>query len=144
MKKILLAIAAVASFTVSNLALAQVACPGVTTRVTNISGLVSGNTMCAARAPDRWQEFHQGPGASGNLIDWKLGAGDPVDPTEQVGTWSSTNGANSSLTHTYTGGSFTWLVCTDGAANPTFTLISFAAAGTVSGVKVLTSQVACP
>lgn len=122
---------------------AQTACPGGTNRVSNVSSLVGGNTLCAARGGDRWQEFHQGTGQSGNLIDFKLGAGHPVDPTKTVGTWSSNNGANSNLTHTYGAQSFTWLVCQVGTAN-NYTLVSTGAVGTITGATVQAGQVACP
>ena len=74
-------------------ATAQVACPVGSTRVVNVGPLVAGNTLCAVRGSDRWQEQHRGTGLSGALWDYKMGANHPVDPTEQVGTWSAVNGA---------------------------------------------------
>lgn len=140
MKSVMLAIAAVASLVATHHAFAQAVCPTLTTPASALGNLVSGKTMCAARAGERWQEFHQGVGG-GALIDWKLGPGSTVDPTETVGTWSTDDG-NSLLTHSYTGGpSYTWLVCINGGV---LTLVSTASAGTVSGVTLLNVQVQCP
>ncbi len=59
----------------------------------------------AGQAADRWQEEHR---AGGQLWDYKLGAGHPIDPSKQVGTWSL---AANAVTHAYTGGpSFVWTV----------------------------------
>lgn len=141
MKSVILAIAAVASLVATHHAFAQAVCPTGTTPATALGNLVGGKTMCAARAGERWQEFHQGNGNGGSLIDWKLGPGHAVDPTETVGTWSASNG-DSLLTHAYTGGSsFTWLVCINGGV---LTLVSTGSAGTVSGVTLLNGQVQCP
>lgn len=121
---------------------AQLAWPAGTTRVNQVQQLVGGNTLCAARNGERWQEYHQG-NSNGSLIDWKRGPTDPVDPTETVGAWSAQNGSNSSLTHTYTGGlSFSWLVCQ--ATPTTYTLVSLGAAGTITGATIRGGQGACP
>lgn len=47
-------------------ALGQVGCPGGTTRLVDndVTNLVSGNTMCATRGTERWQEYHQAGGHS--------------------------------------------------------------------------------
>lgn len=125
-------------------AVAQSACPSGSTRVNNVQSLASGKTLCAARGGDRWQEFHNGGPSSGALIDYKLGSGHAVDPTTTVGTWSAQNGANSLLTHSYTGGSnHPWLVCQVGASS-VYTLVSTGAAGTITGATFLGGQVACP
>lgn len=125
-------------------ALAQPACPNGNNPVptAELVTLVAGRTMCAARAPDRWQEFHSGATAAGGpLIDWKLGPGHPVDPRETVGTWSV---SGSLLTHTYLGGaSFIWLVCRPGNSS-NITLVSTGTSGTISSINMLTGQVACP
>jgi hypothetical protein len=135
------AVAALLAAACAGQAAAQVACPNnANNRVSALSTLVTGRTLCAARAPDRWQEFHQ---AGGALIDWKRGPGHAVDPTEQVGTWSAVNGAASVLTHTYGGTSFSWLVCQTGNSG-NFTLVSTGSSGTISGVSILNGQVACP
>lgn len=61
----------------------------VTTQGTNgttLSALLTNNTVCVGSAGN-WQaqEYHQ---SGGNLIDFKKGASDPVDPTASVGSWS--------------------------------------------------------
>ena len=116
-------------------------CPAGTTQVMNLQQLVGGNTLCAARGSDRWQEFHSGS-ASGALIDWKLGAAHPIDPTETVGSWSASNGANSLLTHTYGQTSYAWRVCQ--AAPGSYTLVSTNGGGMITGATVRSGQVACP
>jgi phosphohistidine swiveling domain-containing protein len=129
-------------------------CPTGTTRQTggtpadptgggNFTGLITGATICAARGNDRWQEYHR---AGGALIDFKRGPNDRVDPTRQVGTWTVTHGANATVTHTYgpQSSSFTWALCRVNASNPvTYTMVS-PTAGTITGVRVLAGQVACP
>jgi len=54
-----------------------------------------GNTVCGTptasytgNPSDRWQEAHVGDSpAGGELIDYKLGPDDPVDPSKTVGSW---------------------------------------------------------
>jgi hypothetical protein len=105
----------------------------------NFADFITGATICAARGGDRWQEFHQ---AGGALIDWKRGSTDKVDPTKQVGTWASSNGANATVRHTYTpSGTFEWAICI--ASPGTYTLVS-SAAGTVTGATIFAGQGACP
>lgn len=53
--------------------------------------VLQGNTVCATRGADSWQEYHQ---AGGALIDYKKGPDDRVDPTKQVGTWQVTGNGN--------------------------------------------------
>jgi hypothetical protein len=135
----------------------QIACPTGTTRQTggtpanptavggNFTSFITGATICAARGTDRWQEFHAaGGGASGGaLIDFKRGAGHPVDPTRQVGTWTA-NDTDSTVTHIYGPHSFTWALCRVDASNPvTYTMVSPTAV-TITGVRVLAGQVPCP
>lgn len=137
----LLAVSAVLASGLAGHVSAQTAsCPAPATRVSNVQQLLGGNTLCAARDADRWQEFHSGA-SSGSLIDWKLGPGHPVDPRETVGSWTAQNGANSSVTHTYDGTSYTWLVCQVGASSYTF--VSTGASGTITGATVRAGQVSC-
>lgn len=50
------------------------------------SGL-SGLLICAsATSGDSWQEYHD---PSGTLVEYAKGPTDPVDPTHNVGTWST-------------------------------------------------------
>lgn len=116
-------------------------CPNGSSRVTDVQQLVGGNTLCASRGGDVWQEFHSG---GGDLIDYKKGLSDPVDRTEKVGTWTSTNGESSLLTHSYTGGSsYSWAVCGVGTPASSYTLVS-TTGGTITGATLRTGQVACP
>ena len=142
MKVRIIAAVCVFSAGLAGQAVAQTCPPGANAVTgTALVTLVAGQTMCAARAPDRWQEFHQGATtAGGALIDWKRGAGHPTDPTETVGTWLI---SNDRLTHTYGGTSYSWLVCRPGAS-PNITLVSTGSSGTLTGVNMLAGQVACP
>lgn len=47
---------------------------------------VEGYTLCTSRGKDSWQEYHE---RGGRLIDYKMGPSDKIDPTKQVGTWTS-------------------------------------------------------
>lgn len=138
MTNVLSRIAIASLIAVPNLALAQASCPAGTIPFAatgqTVTLALTGNTMCAVRGSDRWQELHRADFA---LIDYKRGPGHPVDPTEQVGTWTS-NDAASTVTHNYgTGGVFTWLVCRPAgppAGVSPMTLVSTGAAGTVTNV----------
>lgn len=64
--------------------------------------LLSGNTVCAVRNGERWQEEHH---AGGVLKDYKKGPTDKIDPTKTLGAWTiSGSGANTNVIYTYTGG----------------------------------------
>jgi len=66
--------------------------------IANPNDLV-GKTVCVVGES---QEFHD---ASGDLIDYKKGAGDPVDQTTSVGSWSI-SGTN--ITYNYGSSTFTY------------------------------------
>ena len=142
MKRMVLGLAAAALTALPNLLLAQATCPSGTSAFQatgqNVQAALTGNMMCLGTVSDpnnRWQEFHRSDGA---LIDFKLGAGHPIDPTQQVGTWSFNNAA-STVTHNYgAGGVFTWLMCRAGPpGNPNpITLVSTGGAGTRTGVTL--------
>ena len=109
--------------------------PGTGSGNKNLTALVSGNTICASQGGDSWQEQHR---AGGQLWDYKLGNGHPVDPTEQVGTWSV---SGSQLTHAYTNGpSFNYTVWVSTAAGFTHTLCG---AQTIEA-KIKTGITNCP
>ncbi len=80
---------------------------------------LSGNTVCVPKGAEwEWQEQHRtaSPGASsGQLWDFKRGAGHPIDPTERVGSWSVVDSSTSRgalVNHSYLGGSaFSYQVC---------------------------------
>jgi hypothetical protein len=139
-------VAAMAAFGLVGGAMAQsAACPcggPQNSRVNSLSTLLSNKTVCAAAGNESWQEYHQGAGG-GTLIDWKLGPGDPVDPTEPVGTWStSADGtASATVTHSYgSGGSYTYAMCTEPGGSYRF---CSGAAAAVSGATLINGQAAC-
>src|SRR5882672_137722 len=75
--------------------------------------LVEGSLVCGRPGPgfggnpsDRWQEEHR---VGGQLWDYKKGPSDPVDPSEQVGSWEI-QGGNVVSSHYASGGSFTYSV----------------------------------
>ncbi len=85
-----------------------------------LTTLLLGNTVCAVRGGDRWQEEHH---AGGVLKDYKKGPTDKIDPTKQVGTWAvSGNGANTNVTYTYppSGGSHSFTVWDNGGGSYSF------------------------
>ncbi|PPD50172.1 MAG: hypothetical protein CTY16_02285 [Methylobacter sp.] len=64
-----------------------------------------GRTACSSAGQGTQEEHH----ANGELWDYKLGDGHPVDPRVQVGTWSVANDGttNAAITYNYfDGGSF--------------------------------------
>ena len=110
------------------------------TRVTGnaLSTLISGNTVCATRGSEKWQEQHR---AGGALYDYKKGPTDKVDPTKQVGTWSI---AANNVTYSYAGGpSYTYSV-----HSPVSGVYDFCTAPNgsvrVSGATFKTGSSSCP
>jgi hypothetical protein len=83
-----------------------------------IQTLLAGNTACIGHTPNaEWSEWHNG-GASGNVVDWKLGASNPVDPTKTVGTFLITTSITAgTVKYTYDSQSYTYFV-QQGASNP--------------------------
>lgn len=59
------------------------------TQVTDLSGLLQGNTVCDG-SPGNWkgQEWHENAAPPKNLIDYKHGPSSTNDPTAPVGQWS--------------------------------------------------------
>lgn len=105
-----------------------------------LSSTFSGNTLCAQRGGDKWQEQHR---SGGQLWDYKLGS-NPMDPTKQVGTWSIVGtGSNATLRHTYGGTSYDWAVCGPGGVNSGYTLISTGGAGNITGAEVKGGETSC-
>src|SRR3954463_14971427 len=66
-----------------------------------IQALIATNTACVGHTPTaQWSEWHNG-GATGNVVDWKLGLSDPNDPTTRVGTYTvTTNITAGTITYT--------------------------------------------
>lgn len=120
-------------------AIAACAAPAVQVTDAALTTLLSGNTVCAARGGDRWQEEHQVGGA---LVDYKLGDGDSVDSRTRVGTWSVTEaGVASVVSYDYGAGSQSYEVWDDGGS------YSFCQAGVVNvdNATVVTGiNVGCP
>ena len=97
---------------------ARCPCDASQIRRTDVATLVTGNTACATRGSERWQEFHQ-PG--GSLIDYKLGPNSTTDPSEKVGTWlagmASRTNPQPNVTYNYgSGGTYAYAVCAPNAA----------------------------
>jgi hypothetical protein len=117
-------------------AFAQCPCSNASTRVTKLSALFSGKTVCASRGDEQWQEYHA---AGGALIDYKRGPSDRTDPTTQVGNWSV---SGDTLTHNYgPGASYQWAVCGDTPKGPY--RFCDGASSVVSGATLRDGQVAC-
>lgn len=84
---------------------ANAACTGTPLTTTQLTSLLTGNMVCASHGGDRWQEEHR---VGGQLWDYKKGPGDPIDPEEQVGTWTitgATGHAAGLVNYMYSGGS---------------------------------------
>jgi len=63
-----------------------------------LTPLLEGKTVCVR---DQWQEYHQ---SGGDLVDYKKGPSDKVDPSEKVGTWTvtgNTSGLRAQVIHDY-------------------------------------------
>lgn len=94
---------------------------------TAVATLLSGKTVCGRPGPgytgpatDRWQEEHH---AGGALWDYKLGNGNPVDPREQVGTWSvslSSLPGSGRVNYAYGTGGFTYAIFNHGDGTYSF------------------------
>lgn len=115
---------------------AVAACTGNAMNQNQLNNTFPGNTVCAERGADRWQEFHQVGGA---LIDYKKGPSDPVDPTKQVGNWSvSGTGNNARMVYNYgSGGTYSYQVFSNGGT------YSFCNGNEVHNATVRSGQVSC-
>lgn len=88
---------------------------GATLTINNIRSLVLGNTACGrthagyAAAGDTWNEFHQGSGNAGNIVELGAGGGSAT-----IGTWAINNANGNdadSITYVYAGGgTFTYVI----------------------------------
>ena len=96
--------------------------------VTQIEALLGQSMACYPKSqPYTNQEYHTGSNisTSGNIIDYKKGPTDPVDPSKQIGSYTITTtsgrGAHAIITYTYTGSSpssFTYSVWGPNPAGP--------------------------
>jgi len=71
----------------------------------------------------KWQELHNGGPLTGTMVDYKKGPNDPIDPSEQVGTWSigGTDNRGVSVTYDYgSGGSYVYSVFNNGNGTYSF------------------------
>lgn len=105
--------------------------------VTALQGLLEGKTVCVR---DQWQEYHN---SVGDLVDYKKGPADKVDPSEKVGSWSVTGipntGQRARVTHDYgSGGKYTYIVFDN--KNGTY---SFCGGGQEIVATIKSGQVAC-
>ena len=118
--------------------LAIAACTG-STRVTGtaLNTLIEGNTVCATRGSEVWQEQHR---AGGQLWDYKMGPGHPVDPTKQVGTWSI---SRSAVTYCYTGG-LCYSYSVHGPAGGPYSFCFLNGTEVVRGAKFKPGLTSCP
>lgn len=65
----------------------------------DVASAISGKTVCAILGSEQWQEYHA---SNFDLIDYKKGPSDPVDPTKTVGLWNTSGtGTNSVVTYDY-------------------------------------------
>jgi hypothetical protein len=129
-KKIALAAALVLAFTGAAQAQTTCSCDASATRTADQAALVAlltNKMVCGNVGNEVWQEWHNGTSA-GQIVDYKLGPSNAVDPSTQVGTYSV---ANNTVTYNYTGGgSYSYEVC-QGAASYTF-----CGQRTITGVKI--------
>ena len=96
-------------------------CPGSTNTRLNISNLnqvLTGNTVCVGSSSS-WEAQEQHV-SGGVLRDYKRGPSSTVDPTSQVGTWSTaTNGSlGAQVTYTYGSTSYVYGVCSPSTTTP--------------------------
>jgi len=127
-------LAGIVCIVASGHAYAVSACSGPYQNATQIKALVGQSTVCVGSTPNAtWSEYHDGntSAASGNVIDWKKGRTDPVDPTTQVGTYAVTaSGSVGFITYTYGSLSYLYVVTP--------------VAGTTYNFCLCTSQASCP
>lgn len=117
---------------------AMAACSGTPLTQTQLTSTLTSNTVCATRSSESWQELHQSGGA---LVDFKRGPGDPVDPSETVGSWSI-RGTSAVATVFYdygSGGNFTYQVYANGGNS-----YSFCVGSTDLPVTIKPGGGACP
>lgn len=95
---------------------AMAACTGAPMAEAALRPVLTGNTVCAIRGNDSWQELHV---LGGDLIDYKRGPTDTSDPSEKVGTWSIAG--NGQITYNYgPGSSYRFAVRSNGGASYSF------------------------
>lgn len=132
-------------------ALSQAQCTnGTRLNQGQLNALLASNALvCGRPGPaypgepsDRWQEEHR---VGGELWDYKLGPGHPIDPRKKVGQWSiAGTGANATVTHTYGSTSYTWSVHGPNTNTPSTSVYDFCSGGSVfARAYVLNSSSGC-
>ena len=115
---------------------------------TQIRGLVSGQYACVGASPNaQWDELHTGSGATGMVLDYKLGPSSPTDPSDTpahpTGTYaiSAPQGAQAPglITYTYGSGSFAYRIVNNLGAP----LYSFCGIGAAPQLAVTISPSHC-
>jgi len=116
-----------------------------------ITALLTGKLLCGrpgsghtGAASDRWQEEHL---ANGDLFDYKLGPGHPVDPREKVGNWFA-GGSRTTATVTHAYGpttAYAWRIFGPAVNNPGSVYSFCTPTGSVQQVRafVITSATGC-
>ena len=92
----------------------------------NIKNKVIGKYTCVGSFPHaQWNELLSGSANSGNVIDYKLGPTDPIDPTKQVGTYTVTVTGNNVgiLTYTYGSTSYAYQIQKPSTLGTSFTAL---------------------
>ncbi|SJM89416.1 hypothetical protein [Crenothrix polyspora] len=107
-----------------------------------LSSLLSGRTVCAMANGEQWQEYHS---PSADLIDYKKGPNDPVDPSELVGTWTTvgSTAANSKAIYDYDASTFSYKVWQNGTPpNATYDFCN--ATTIITNAQLVTGSNGCP
>ena len=113
---------------------------GISGGTLTLSGRLGGSTVCVG-SPGNWknQEYHTGS-TGGNVIDWKKGASDPIDPTSTVGTWSITGtGTTRAVSYSYGSSTYTFKVYDQGSG-----IFCFDGPSTFNAYSIKSGQSACP
>ncbi len=107
-----------------------------------LTTLISGQTVCATRGAEKWQEQHR---VGAQLWDYKKGPTDKLDPSKQVGNWSIN--LDNTVTYSYTGGpSYTYTVhsSSPGLIIPPYSFCTGPNGAEVVGGAFFTSSPSCP
>lgn len=109
---------------------------------TELPGVLNDRMVCVSNGTGGWenQEFHNG--SSQRVVDYKLGPGDPVDPSKDIGSYAFI-GAN--VQYNYTGDSKTYSFSVCKKSSPSRDYAFCGASGTsVNIVTVVVSAVSAP